>query len=828
MSQRIPLSLLCTFLLFASPPDVDAVDRFWTGGAGTFIFNNTGNWAPVGVPFDDDLAWIDQRVTVTSTLTNHTEDLTLSDGAWLIVDSASGGFRVDDLTILAKTDSNSVQLFVENTPAVIDFDTDRFHVLGGAELDMEGGLCDVDVNLFVDSQSRITGRGSIDFGGGGEELTNNGTIRPDGGVLRLQSPTGGIVGPLDLDGDTEGGVIDVTSGTGALVIDAALADAFSGTTAIGDGNYLQFEESWSASATSTITMTGGAAGAASLRGAGTANLYGALIVSGEADITSDVILQQGSQISIGPGAELRLEGETTYVHPFISGSGTLTQVGPARVIHDTQIFAAVNFSSSGPVTLASADLQVSAPTVLDSATVMAEDANSEFQVYGHLIVKGLNVIDAKSVFGSIATVSINSGAELRLQRHAVLDATAITGNGRLIVRGATTLSETTIGSQVKFEPGAVSMGTNVHLAGFTEFSGATFGGFGPLEMDGQGLVSADTFIGSPAVDLDGSGGGGWTINPFRTLTIASLIVDPDNDEFNGKMTILEGGALEFTSGITWKIGVAGSVELRSPSARIAGRDVELVSAGLLPSKLTGEGQIEQDLINGGIVSPGWTIGALEASNYVQTPQGRLAVELTGPLAGEFDVLALQGNATLDGTLEIAVAGGFVPSPGDVFTIITCATMNGDFDTFIGQHFGSGAGQFFQPIASATHFSLYAPLLGDANFDGRVSGADFTVWADHFGASGDWSDGDYSGDGQVTGADFTIWADHFGQAVTLDVMSMPAPEPSASSLTLTTVASLPLLSILLRRGRRLRYCSPAQRSMPPMATRRRRHCHVDNA
>jgi len=59
--------------------------------------------------------------------------------------------------------------------------------------------------------------------------------------------------------------------------------------------------------------------------------------------------------------------------------------------------------------------------------------------------------------------------------------------------------------------------------------------------------------------------------------------------------------------------------------------------------------------------------------------------------------------------------------------------------------------------------LYAPppLPGDANGDGAVDGADYTIWADHYQQSGGWEDGDFNGDGTVNGADYTIWADNCG-------------------------------------------------------------------
>jgi hypothetical protein len=63
------------------------------------------------------------------------------------------------------------------------------------------------------------------------------------------------------------------------------------------------------------------------------------------------------------------------------------------------------------------------------------------------------------------------------------------------------------------------------------------------------------------------------------------------------------------------------------------------------------------------------------------------------------------------------------------------------------------------------------IPGDANRDGIVSDADYTIWADHYGASdATWSMGDFNGNGTVTEADYTIWADHYGQ----DSVGVPEP------------------------------------------------------
>jgi hypothetical protein len=104
----------------------------------------------------------------------------------------------------------------------------------------------------------------------------------------------------------------------------------------------------------------------------------------------------------------------------------------------------------------------------------------------------------------------------------------------------------------------------------------------------------------------------------------------------------------------------------------------------------------------------------------------------------------------------------------------------------------GPASFFQIEGTLTELVL-GPPVGDANGDGVVSGADFTIWADHFGSGPGATEapGDFSGDGFVTGADYVIWADNFGISTTA------VPEPA----TLTMLGgALLLVALWTCRGR----------------------------
>ena len=109
------------------------------------------------------------------------------------------------------------------------------------------------------------------------------------------------------------------------------------------------------------------------------------------------------------------------------------------------------------------------------------------------------------------------------------------------------------------------------------------------------------------------------------------------------------------------------------------------------------------------------------------------------------------------------------------------------------------------ISASDHLPIYAwvdipvttdPILGDANADALVDGADYTIWADHYKVTGvrsfsegGWGFGNFNEDNTVDGADYTLWADNCQP-----VGSASAPEPAALAL----LAAGGLMLVLHRR------------------------------
>jgi len=106
--------------------------------------------------------------------------------------------------------------------------------------------------------------------------------------------------------------------------------------------------------------------------------------------------------------------------------------------------------------------------------------------------------------------------------------------------------------------------------------------------------------------------------------------------------------------------------------------------------LTGTGTIGGgvSITSSAILSPGFTPGTINITgNYAQSATGSYLAEIGGLTAGtQYDQVKLTGTgtATLGGTLNVSLLGGFVPAAGNSFTIVTCVAtptcINGTFAT----------------------------------------------------------------------------------------------------------------------------------------------------
>ncbi|HVY48013.1 MAG TPA: hypothetical protein VHB21_19130, partial [Minicystis sp.] len=289
----------------------------------------------------------------------------------------------------------------------------------------------------------------------------------------------------------------------------------------------------------------------------------------------------------------------------------------------------------------------------------------------------VSVADAMSVtFASSGKISITAGAQ---------ESTfSVADSGTLTLAGTTTWSSgdvelgtgtiTNTGSFVAQTPNVFSVNT----------SGSLFDNQGTLTFDpgASGTVELDMHFQSSGKIVAKSGVG---------------LFDGYADTF-----LQTAGSLKLAGG-----DVAAHVETGDPSDPIDYRTMDFQGG-----RLEGAGTVDAIVTNEATVAPGGAAkaGALTITQtYTQSAAGALEVELGGTQAGAFDVLDVQGDATIDGAVDVALLAGFSPSVGDTFKVLTSEgadDVSGTFAT-LGQPAGATVLATYDPkdvVLGVTHVS----------------------------------------------------------------------------------------------------------------------------
>ena len=200
-------------------------------------------------------------------------------------------------------------------------------------------------------------------------------------------------------------------------------------------------------------------------------------------------------------------------------------------------------------------------------------------------------------------------------------------------------------------------------------------------------VSAGTLIASTA-SLPANG-------PIAILPVATLVFNQGaNGTFGGAIT--GGGRVQKTGtgSLTLTTTTNSPVDVQAGSFFFnTGLGATTVSPGAL---LGGTGTVTGLLTNNGTVSPGTSPGTINVTgNYTQSSTGLLLIEIAS--ASSFDKLLITGTASLAGTLQYTILGGFNPL-GQSFTFLTASSVSGTFGTLTGA----------TPSAATAVSVVYAP------------------------------------------------------------------------------------------------------------------------
>jgi hypothetical protein len=704
------------------------VDRVWNTASGSW--SHSGNWWPIGVPTPADRAFIGSSAaaendTVTLNQAGSVLGLVVTDGMTL---------RTDDHVLTVNGDvaiagSNSVvgpggvvigyasRVLVEPVKGTSLVAQD-ISLTDGARLDYVGqGFARFSGTMTVDGASRVTGRGYVDFMGGGTTLNNNGTLV--GGTwpgVYVRQLGGGL---LDLDGTTGNGVLDLaaTPGGTVRVHGSALSDAFDGAVLMSSGSDLDvaMSEGWSAGAACVVTVngSGGVFEPAQIRG-GELDFGGELVVAGESTVVnvvpSELTLGSGARVDVGASAEVNFGAEAGTATTVQGGTYTVGSLGSLRF--------------EGATTMRGGSFQTPTSSYLDGTLDFSGVTtwNGSVTIEGvarHLgdgVVSGPTVVNAdRFVLGVLTGVTwsvnssivVNAGSLSHVPGNVVLATLNVSGGfvGRLTIN----LADPDASWRMS---GAMNLTGDASLF-LTRVAGSA------MEVHG---------------DLSVTGGRASVSAPTTFFDHATLTVGPAS------------AILRFTDVTRVAAGttIAGAGTLQNGSAG----DMTLAS---------GVSTAGVGLVNQGTLQIGEGAGIAAVDRFQNT--GVWKVEIGGYAAGaEYDRLIVSaGEAAIGGTLDVEVIDGFRPVAGDSFTILTAVGgVSGAFPATAVSEV-DGWTYEWEVLANANDVRVRLdvvtppPCSADFNGDGVVNSQDFFDFLGRFFASDALAD--FNADGVVNSQDF---------------------------------------------------------------------------
>jgi hypothetical protein len=299
----------------------------------------------------------------------------------------------------------------------------------------------------------------------------------------------------------------------------------------------------------------------------------------------------------------------------------------------------------------------------------------------------------------------------------------------------------------------------------------------------------------------------------RNRTVAAVTFQAPYTLHDHTLKVLSGN-VTVDEGVTATIVSTLTAETVNHSIRKLGGGTLLVegNAGQTAVKegtLGGTGSLDHLTVRrGSIVAPGNSTGTLTVgSSFTMEAGATLAIELGGRSNSDadnpqFDQLAVDGIATLAGTLDVSRIdlgdGIFVPRANDVFPILSAARgISGWFDALdlpvlpADLKWRLNSNGFTMSLAVV---SLSSRPPGDYNYDGAVDAADYVVWRNTRGQSGTMLDADGTGpngapDGTIDALDYQLWRKNFGATRPAASQAFIVCEPHTLRLILTGLCLL---------------------------------------
>jgi filamentous hemagglutinin family protein len=551
-------------------------------------------------------------------------------------------------------------------------DSGAYNVNAGNTLQFTGGT------RTLNGSSSVNGAGTLDFSGatvnanGNLGISSTGSVLFTGGIVNLDTPSPTLTFP------------------GAITLSGATLNATDDIVATGinwTGGSLNGTGLLTTSGASTINAGGGALGKNWVNN-GTVDLSGAPLLN----------VTAGNTFTNAAAGVFNVNGANTNA---IGGAGTFLNQGTLNKNNPvTQNFTA-NLTNSGTLNVNAGILQVSG-NATDSGAYNVNTGNTLQFTSGTRTLNGSSSVNGAGTL-DFAGATVNANASL-----------SIIGSGSVLFSGGIVNLDTP--TPTLTFPGAVTLsGATLNaiddiVATGINWTGGSLNGTGLLTTSGASTINAGggalgkNWVNNGTVDL--SGAPLFNVTAGNTFTNAAAGVfnvnGTNSNAIGGAGTFLNQGTLNKNNAITQNFTAnltnngtlnvnAGILQISGSPANagtlniVAGTTVSTGGANLTNAgTITGNGTLDlgaATLTNDGLLTPGGaaTAGTLSITgNLANAGSGTIDADIGGTAPGtQYDRINVSGTATLGGTLNGSLIGGFTPN-AQSFDIISAASMSGSF------------------------------------------------------------------------------------------------------------------------------------------------------
>jgi hypothetical protein len=631
---------------------------------------------------------------------------------------------------------------------------------------------------------------------GPSSVTGTGTLRMANTSTVTANTTIGVT-TFDWDGTSAGTLHTINAGVVFTINSTTFdndGDMDDPLSLAGNGGQLIVNGVTNWTMAAALTTNPAAVGTATIGGTARMTLAGAgatWTVTGNTTANAPITFGS-SATTIAAARILRLAGGDNNLNTHVLAGGTIGGAGTlaandARELRGFgNIGASIDFDDTARLRADNGTLTISG-AIVDVGVIGTADADGVLNVtnawnnsvaagvalLGGIVQGGAITNDSPNGiqgFGTVTSRVVNNTQLLSFNGGTLIFETAAddndwdgaAGDGLLHASPGTTLDVRDAGSAFQFG-GIVQVDAGARL--FVNDPGNLVNGFALDFLPSSSLnLNGGIYEATASTDLEGT----TTVaaGPDSTIRVKNnsfLTFRPDSaTELNGNLR-LENNNIIIKAGAEFSGG--GAVIIPDGSHLVADTQSEI---GVL-------------LYLQGALRPGNSegIGRVEVFEFQETSTSEMYMEISGTLLNQFDRLIVDGDAIVDGYLNIDIDGGFVPALGNTFNILTAHTVTGAFDYVDVSGMPDGLSFHVNYLSNAVQLQVVSTPFYSADFDedGDVDPTDLAIWRGAFDLN---QLGDADGDNDSDGNDFLTWQRQVGSKPAV-VASGVVPEPSTVAL-----------------------------------------------